>query len=69
MSIPAIIISIFLELLYCIVFNDYGFFDIWFIVKLLVICAGMLVIGFLCAFNLIKKISAISPIVVIREGV
>ncbi|WP_295077992.1 FtsX-like permease family protein [Ruminococcus sp.] len=67
LTVSATLISIVVEIVYCIVFNNLSFFDKYFIVKFLAVYLGASIIGTLCALNLMKEVSKITPISAIRE--
>ncbi|EXM41018.1 hypothetical protein RASY3_02760 [Ruminococcus albus SY3] len=67
LSIPAIIASMALEAVYCLVFGNLSFFDKYFIIKFCGIFIGTILIGVLCAINLMSEVSKITPVSVIRE--
>ncbi len=58
-----------LEIIYCLFFSDFSFFDSLFPLKLFAIFLGILFISILCALNLIRLVSTISPIDAIKEDV
>lgn len=67
LGIPAVAISLLIELFYCLITHDTAFFDIYFLLKMIAVFLGISVVVFACVLNLVRKISDITPVSVLRE--
>lgn len=67
LEIPAVLLSVLLEVLFCAALHDFSFFTSGFLGKLLMICVCMILIGLLCVVGMVAKVAAIPPIEAIRE--
>lgn len=67
LTVPAVIIAMLIEIVYCLMLDNLSFFDRYFIIKFSGVFLGSCLIGVLCALNLMSEVSKISPISAIRE--
>lgn len=67
MIVPAIMISMVLEVFYCLVFDNFSFFDKYFVMKFIAVLLGAFIVGVLCAVNIMKEVSKITPVSAIRK--
>ena len=68
LAAPALIAAVRLQFVLCLATHSLDFFDIFFILKLLFVGAGMLLIAFLCAARRIKSIDSISPAAALKDA-
>lgn len=67
LTAPTILISMILEVIYCIIFDDFSFFDKYFIIKFFSVFLSIFVFGVICAVNLMREVTKITPVSAIRE--
>lgn len=67
LTVPAIMVSMIIEVLYCLVFDNMSFFDKFFILKFVGVLLGAFIIGILCTVNVMQEVTKTAPISAIRE--
>lgn len=68
LTLPALGAAVVLQFIMCLATHSLDFFDIFFILKLLFVGAGMLLITVLCAVRQIKRIGGISPAAALKDA-
>lgn len=69
LTLPAIGASLLFQLIYCAGFDLMDYFDVYFVLKLLAVCAGMLLVVALCVLNLMREVAGIVPAAAVKNDI
>ncbi len=67
LMLPSIGGAVIVQFIFCLIFRELDYFDLFFPIKLLLVCAGMFVITLYCGLRQISGIGKISPAAVLKE--
>lgn len=67
LTLPSIGGAVIVQFIFCLIFRELDYFDLFFPLKLLLVCAGMFVITLYCGLRQISSIGKVSPTAVLKE--
>lgn len=67
LTLPSLGGAVIVQFIFCLILRELDYFDLFFPLKLLLVCAGMFVITLYCGLRQISSIGKVSPAAVLKE--